>query len=424
MSVRTERTPIEPELVGTSVGSRHAGFLPAFYKMASREFGAFAAMIAIIGGGICGLGVGWRLAQAGEDVTVYDRGTAGMEATWAAAGMLAPQVEAEHGEEALLPLALESRAMWKEFAAELFKVSGIDVDYREEGTMVVGLDRDDVEHLEHRFSYFQSLGLDVEWLSGYETRKREPHLARAVGGAVYSALDHQVDNRKVAEALRAAFSAAGGTLRENVEVTGVATAGGRISAIETADGRIDTDTIVLAAGAWSRNLAGLPEISRPPVRPLKGQMVAVQMEPRFPLIETVIWGPGNGVVPSIYLAPKSNGRLIIGATVEEMGFDTGLTAGGIMELLRLAWDVLPGIYDLPLVESWAGLRPASRDDAPILGPTPTPGLFLATGHHRNGILLAPLTAKAICDCVRNGEVGSSIEPFLLDRFEKPVAANV
>jgi glycine oxidase len=107
-----------------------------------------------------------------------------------------------------------------------------------------------------------------------------------------------------------------------------------------------------------------------------------------------------------------------------MGFDTGLTAGGIMELLRLAWDVLPGIYDLPLVESWAGLRPASRDDAPILGPTPTPGLFLATGHHRNGILLAPLTAKAICDCVRNGEVGSSIEPFLLDRFEKPVAANV
>jgi glycine oxidase len=392
--------------------------------MASGEFGAIAAMIAIIGGGICGLGVGWRLAQAGEDVTVYDRGAAGMEATWAAAGMLAPQAEAEHGEEALLPLALESRAMWKEFAAELCSVSGIDVDYREEGTMVVGLDRDDLENLEHRYSYFQSLGLDVEWLSGYEARKREPHLARAVGGAVYSALDHQVDNRKVAKALRAAFLAAGGILQENVEITGVATAGGRISAVETADSTINTDTVVLAAGAWSRNLAGLPEISRPPVRPLKGQMVAIQMEPLFPLIETVIWGPGNGVVPSIYLAPKSNGRLIIGATVEEMGFDTGLTAGGVMELLRLAWDVLPGIYDLPLVESWAGLRPASRDDAPILGPTPTPGLVLATGHHRNGILLAPLTAKAICDYVRSGEVGSSIEPFLLDRFEKRVVANV
>ncbi|NKB20669.1 MAG: glycine oxidase ThiO [Alphaproteobacteria bacterium] len=381
-------------------------------------------MIAIIGGGICGLGIGWRLAQAGEDVTVYDRGVAGMEATWAAAGMLAPQAEAEHGEEALLPLALESRAMWKEFAAELLAVTGIDVDYREEGTMVVGLDRDDVEHLEHRFSYFQSLGLDVQWLSGYEARKREPHLARAVGGAVYSALDHQVDNRKVAEALRSAFVDAGGTLKENVEIIGVATAAGRVSAIETADGSIETDTVVLAAGAWSRKLGGLPETSRPPVRPLKGQMVAVQMEPQYPLIESVIWGPGNGVVPSIYLAPKSNGRLIIGATVEEMGFDIDLTAGGVMELLKLAWDMLPGIYDLPLVESWAGLRPASRDDAPILGPTPTPGLILATGHHRNGILLAPLTAKAISDFVRQGEVGSSIKPFLLDRFEKAVTANV
>ena len=129
------------------------------------------------------------------------------------------------------------------------------------------------------------------------------------------------------------------------------------------------------------------------------------------------------MVPSIYLAPKSNGRLIIGATVEEMGFDTELTAGGVLELLRLAWDILPGIYDLPLVESWAGLRPASRDDAPILGPTQTPGLILATGHHRNGILLAPLTAKAICDYVRNGKIGSSIKPFLLDRFQVSVAEN-
>ena len=381
-------------------------------------------MIAIIGGGICGLGIGWRLAQAGEDVTIFDRGVAGMEATWAAAGMLAPQAEAEHGEEALLPLALESRAMWKEFASELLSVTNIDVDYREEGTMVVGLDRDDVEHLEHRLSYFQSLDLDVEWLSGYEARKRDPHLSRSVCGAVFSALDHQVDNRKVAEALRAAYLAAGGSLRENIEILSIATAGGKVAGVETAEGTVASDIVVLAAGAWSRNLAGLPEVSRPPVRPLKGQMIAVQMEPGFPLIESVIWGPGNGVVPSIYLAPKSNGRLIIGATVEEMGFDTALTAGGVMELLKLAWDVLPGIFDLPLVESWAGLRPASRDDAPILGPTQTPGLVLATGHHRNGILLAPLTARAICDYVRDGEVGSSIKPFLLDRFEKLVATNV
>ena len=381
-------------------------------------------MIAIIGGGICGLGIGWRLAQAGENVTVYDRGAAGMGATWAAAGMLAPQVEAEHGEEFLLPLALESRAMWKGFAAELLSTTGIDVDYREEGTMVVGLDRDDAEYLENRLSYFQSLGLDVHWLTGYQARKREPHLARAVGSAIYSTLDHQVDNRLVAEALKTAFLGAGGILKENIEIIGVVTAGGKVSAIETAEDTILTDMVILAAGAWSRNLAGIPDSSRPLVRPLKGQMIAVQMEPENPLIESVIWGPGNGIVPSIYLAPKSNGRLVIGATVEEMGFDTELTAGGIMELLRLAWDVLPGIYDLPLVESWAGLRPASRDDAPILGPSKTKGLVLATGHHRNGILLAPLTAKAVCNYVRRGEVGESIKPFLLDRFEKAATSDV
>ena len=161
-------------------GAVTPGTLPSVLQDGFQEFGAVAAMIAIIGGGICGLGIGWRLAQAGEDVTIFDRGVAGMEATWAAAGMLAPQAEAEHGEEALLPLALESRAMWKEFASELLSVTNIDVDYREEGTMVVGLDRDDVAHLAHRLSYFQSLALDVEWLSGYEARKREPHLSRSV----------------------------------------------------------------------------------------------------------------------------------------------------------------------------------------------------------------------------------------------------
>jgi len=395
---------------------------PSILNMAPLELGAVAAMIAIIGGGICGLGIGWRLAQSGAKVTVYDRGEAGMEATWAAAGMLAPHVEAEHGEEELLPLALESRDMWKGFARELHSETNIDVDYREEGTLVVGLDRDDVEHLEHRSAYFESLELDVEWLSGYEARKREPHLARAIGGAIYSPLDHQVDNRKVAEALKAAFLNTGGKLKEHTEVTEVVTSNGKVAAVKIAEETVAVEAVVLAAGAWSRNLAGLPEISRPPVRPLKGQMIAIQMDPENPLIENVIWGPGNGVVPSIYLAPKSDGRLIVGATVEEMGFDTGLTAGGVMELLRLAWDVLPGIYDLPLVESWAGLRPASRDDAPILGPTKTPGLVLATGHHRNGILLAPLTAQAISDYITTGEISSSIQPFLLDRFESSVAA--
>jgi len=388
------------------------------------NFGAIVAMIAIIGGGICGLGIGWRLVQAGQQVTIFDRGSTGREATWAAAGMLAPQVEVEHGEEVLLPLALESRAMWKDFASELFNETAIDVDYREEGTLVVGLNRDDIEHLQNRMTYFEKLGLDVKWLSGHEIRKKQPHLGRSVGGGIYSALDHQVDNRMVAMALKKAFLGAGGIVRENVEVLGVKTSAGRVTGLELSDDEVKVDIVVIAAGAWSRNIFGLPETSRPPVRPLKGQMVAVQMDSQSPLIDTVIWGPGNGVVPSIYLAPKADGRLLIGATVEEMGFDKNLTAGGLMELLRWAWDILPGIYDLPVVESWAGLRPTSRDDAPILGPTSTTGIVMATGHHRNGVLLAPITARVISDYLVSGTVDKIMRPFSLNRFWKTNNVNI
>jgi len=184
-------------------------------------------MIAIVGGGICGLSIGWRLAQAGRAVTVFERGEAGMAATWASAGMLAAQAEAEHGEEALLPLALASRDLWPGFAAELAAATGIDVDYRAEGTLVVAVDRDEREALEQRYDYLRGLGLPVEWLTGAEARSREPALARAVVGALFSAADHQVDNRRVASALRAAFLKAGGTLREHAAVESIVTAGGR-----------------------------------------------------------------------------------------------------------------------------------------------------------------------------------------------------
>lgn len=375
-------------------------------------------MIVIVGGGICGLGIGWHVARARREVCVIDRGEAGMAATWAAAGMLAPRAEAEHAEEALLPLALESRAMWAQYARDLRDASGIDVDYRTEGTIVVALDRDDREHLEHRFAYFQDLGLGVEWLSGYEARQKEPYLARAVTGAIYSPLDHQVDNRKVAPALRAAYLAAGGILRERTEVDEILTAAGRVTGVRVGDEEIAADFVVDAAGAWARNLPGIPDAARPPVRPLKGQMLSVQMPAGAPLLRHVVWGPGNSIVPSIYLAPKGDGRLVVGATVEEMGFDTGLTAGGVFELLRSAWETLPGIYDLPLTESWAGLRPASRDDAPILGPTSVDGLVMATGHHRNGILLAPVTAGYVADYLLTGVLAEAIRPFALERFAR------
>ncbi len=371
-------------------------------------------MIAIIGGGVCGLGIGWRLAQAGCAVTVVDRGQSGMATSWAAAGMLAPQVEAEPSEEPLLALTLESRDLWVDFAAEVEAASGVKVDYRREGTLVVALDRDDVERLRHRYDYQTSLGLDLEWITGAEARRREPHLARGVSAAVFSALDHQVDNRRLSAALRKAYLRAGGVLREHTAVREVihelTPSGGRVTGLRLENEILQADTVIVAAGPWSRDIPGLPEALKPPVRPLKGQMLAIQMPRAAPLLDHVVWGP------EMYLVPRSDGRLLIGATVEEMGFDASLTAGGMMDLLREAWEVLPGIYDLPLVESWVGFRPASRDDAPILGPTAMEGLIMATGHHRNGILLAPITARTIADTVLTGETPAAILPFSLDRF--------
>ncbi|MCH7554444.1 MAG: glycine oxidase ThiO [Proteobacteria bacterium] len=373
-------------------------------------------MIAIIGGGVCGLGIGWRLAQAGRAVTVLDRGRAGAGASWAAAGMLAPQVEAEPSEEPLLALTQESRGQWPDFAAEVEAASGISVGYRREGTLVVALDRDDVEHLRHRYDYQTSLGLDLEWITGAEARRREPHLARGVGAAVFSALDHQVDNRLLCDALREAYLRAGGVLREHTAVLEILHGGGRVAGLRLADETLEADTVIVAAGPWSRDIPGLPEALKPPVRPLKGQMLALQMPRAAPLLDHVVWGP------DIYLVPRGDGRLLIGATVEEMGFDANLTAGGMMDLLRDAWEILPGVYDLPLVESWVGFRPASRDDAPILGATAMAGLIMATGHHRNGILLAPITAEAVARQVLTGRPLPGTERFGIDRFQPGEAA--
>lgn len=369
--------------------------------------------IAIVGAGLSGLGIGWYLARAGAEVTVFDSGAAGQGASWAAAGMLAPQVEAEPGEEMLLPLLLHSRAAWPAFAAELEAASGQAVDYRDEGTLVVALDRDDAERLAFHRDYFKDQGLSVDWLSSREVQRREPHLTRRVTGGLLSPLDHQVDNRKVVLALKAAFLAAGGRLLEHCPVEEILTAGGRVSGLATAAGETASDCVVLAAGAWSHDIPGLPAAGRPPVRPVKGQMAAVKMPAEAPLLRHVVW------IPDGYLVPRLDGRLIIGGTVEEMGFDATLTAGGIMEVLRNAWEALPGIYDLPLIETWSGFRPTSRDDAPILGASALPGLVMATGHHRQGVLLAPATAEAVSAYVLKGALPEVAQPFTMARFASP-----
>jgi glycine oxidase len=373
--------------------------------------------VAIIGAGVIGLGIAWRLAQRGAGVQVFEQGVAGSGSSYAAAGMLAACCEAEPGEDPLVVLGRDSQARWPAFAKELLDASGIDVELRREGTLVVALTADDQARLHHHLTYQQKLGLPLTWISAAETRRREPHLAGKLAGAVWSPEDHQVDNRRLAAALRVAAEKAGAVVREHTPVKELSRKGGRVNGVVLADGEtVEADIVVLAAGAWSRGIAGLPAELRPPVRPIKGQMLSLKMDPAAPLVTHVIWAPG------VYLVPRRDGRLIVGATVEEKAFDTSLTAGGLLTLLDAAWRTIPAVEELAIDEMWVGHRPGSRDDAPILGPAQVPGLVYATGHHRNGILLTPVTADTIAALVLDGKGDPVIRPFGIERFALPKAA--
>ncbi len=369
--------------------------------------------VAIIGAGVAGLGIGWRLADAGCQVTIFERDEAGHGASWAAAGMLAAGLEAEPGEERLLVLNLESQRLWPAFRAQLEAASGRAIGYRAEGTLAVALTRDDAERLRFSFEFQRRLDIELAWLSGADARRREPHLRPGIAAAVFSPHDHQVDNRRLSRALAAAFVQAGGDLREHAAVGAIDIDASRVRGVVVDGQRHPADVVVLAAGAWSAALDGLPDAARPPVRPVKGQMLALRMDPERPVLRHVLWAPKG------YLVPRADGRLIVGGTVEERGYDQQLTAGGVLALLEAAWRALPAIEDLPIDELWVGLRPTSRDDAPILGPTPVEGLVLATGQHRNGILLAPIVAQAVSELILTGRSPVAIDAFAIGRFGAP-----
>jgi len=367
----------------------------------------------VIGAGVNGLGIAWRLAQAGCAVEVHDKGAAGQGASWAAAGMLAAGAEAEPGEERLTELGRLSQRLWPEFAAELRAASGVDPEYRDDGLLIAAMNRDEAERLRFDYEFQRGLGIELTWLSGAEARRREPHLRSGVAAGVYSPNDHQVNNRKLVQALKLAAERAGVRIHEHAPVERLLTANGRVTGVQVAGAEVPAEVVVHAAGPWSRELPGLPEAARPPVRPIKGQVLALRMDPAAPILRHVLWAP------KVYLVPRNDGTLIIGATVEEKGFDDSMTAGGVYAVLEAAWRALPAIEELPIAEMWVGFRPGSRDDAPILGPTEVEGLWLATGHHRNGILLAPLTADALGAEILSGERVPELAPFGIDRFARP-----
>lgn len=384
--------------------------------MSARASLSSSPAVAVIGGGTIGLAIAWRLAQRGAKVTVFDKGTAGSGASHAAAGMLAANLEAEPREETLLALNCASQKMWPAFTDELEDAAGMPVGLRTEGTLLLALTADDQARLKHLLAFQASQGLPLQWLSAAEVRRREPHLAPNIVGAIWSPQDHQVDNRALVSALRVAAMKAGAVLREQAAVEQIATAGGRVTGIRVGGDVIPADVVVLAAGAWSRSIGGLPASALPPVRPVKGQMLALRMDGKAPLLNHVIWAPGA------YLVPRRDGRLLIGATVEERGFDSALTAGAQLALLEAAWRALPGIEELPIDEMWIGFRPGSRDDAPIIGAGPVAGLVYATGHYRNGILLTPITADAVAALILDGAVDLRVRPFGIERFSPAMAA--
>jgi glycine oxidase len=363
----------------------------------------------IAGGGVVGLGIGWKLAQRGEPVTLLERGEAGREASWAAAGLLAPATEVHYQEDANLRLGLESMRLYGDFVAELEAFTGQSVDYRTEGALSVALTADEAADLKDLYEYQRARGLPVTWLTPEALRELEPGLSTFVTAGVHCGMDHQVDPRLLVAALKAAFVKAGGTLLEQTPVTEVRLDGGTLRGVVAGGREFAPQRLVIAAGAWSGLLPGLPEPLRPPVRPVKGQILAVRRpDPAF--LRHIVRAP------RAYFAPKSDGRIVIGATVEEMGFNRDLTAGGIYELLRAAWELLPGVYELPIAEMWVGFRPGSRDNAPILGATQVPGVYLATGHFRNGILFTPITALGMTELLLDGRTPDALKPFSPQRF--------
>ncbi|HET6951104.1 MAG TPA: glycine oxidase ThiO [Acidimicrobiales bacterium] len=360
--------------------------------------------VVVVGGGVIGLASAWRLAQRGASVAVVDPEPGG-GASGVAAGMIAPVTEARHGEEPLLRLNLASWARWPAFADELVAAAGRPIGFRADGTLLVAFDADDRAQLDEIARRHRAMGLTVAPLRGRAARAEEPGLAPGVRAGLLAADERSVDPPALVEALRHAATRAGVALRpaavaridttpDGRRVTGVSLAGG--------EERVAAATVVLAAGCHSADVAGLPAAARPPVRPVKGQILTLRQPPGAPLVTRTVRGLVRGA--GVYLVPRDDGRVVVGATMEERGWDTRATAGGAYELLRDALALVPGLDDAELVAVRTGLRPGSPDDLPMVGPSAVDGLVVATGHHRNGILLTPVTADAVAAAVL-GEAG-------------------
>ena len=371
---------------------------------------AAAADVVVVGAGAVGLAVAWSAARRGMRVVVLEASEPGAGASGVAAGMLAPVTEADFGEDELIALNLAAARAWPAFARALEARSGYAIGYRTTGTLSVAVDRDEAELLHRLHDLQRELALEAEWLSPRACRRLEPGLAPRIAGGILAPGDHQVSPRALTAALAVAVAADGGQVRPETRVQGIETGAQGVEVVFDGGERLTAPAVVLATGAESARIE-VPEAARVPVRPVKGQILRLRARRGAAL-------PAQRVVrtPEVYAVPRADGRLVVGATVEEQGFDVAVTAGGVLELLRRAYEALPGIAELELVEARAGLRPAAPDNGPVVGATDVPGLVWATGHGRNGILLAPITGEAVAALLCGAEPPAQIAPFSPRRF--------
>lgn len=364
--------------------------------------------VLIVGGGAIGLSIARELYKKGiERITILDRGKIGKEASFAAAGILAPQAEADKADD-FFQFCNESNRLYPKFAEELLDETGVDIELDRSGTLYLAFTDEDVEEIWRRFDWQKSAGLQVEYLTAQETRRAEPFVSPDVRESLFFSNDRQVENRKLLYALQKFAEIKGIEIRENAEIKNLLIENDRITGAETASGKFSAEIVVLATGAWT-SLIKTEQIFLPQIKPIRGQMISFSAVKR--LFSKVIYSPRG------YLVPRADGRILAGATVEDAGFDKSVSAEGIEFLLDHALEIAPTLVNLEIRESWANLRPFAADGLPVLGALAgCENLFIATAHYRNGILLAPLTAKILADKIAENKDSDYLGYFGLHRF--------
>ncbi|HEY0348820.1 MAG TPA: glycine oxidase ThiO [Pyrinomonadaceae bacterium] len=368
---------------------------------------ASSAEVVVIGGGVIGLSIARSLALRGvRDVIVVEKSDFGREASWAAGGILAPQIEADTSND-FFSLACASRDLYRDFAKALRDESGIDVELDLTGTLCVAFTEAEEQELRPRYDWQRGEGLDVEWVSGVQARALEPSLSEQVRCALRFPNDLQVENRRLLQALLISNKTLGVQLIDHCAVQGVQVVAGRVQGVNASQGLIGASSVVIAAGAWSSMIDPAKQIQ---VQPVRGQMLCFQAQPQ--IARHVVYSSQG------YLIPRADGRLLAGSTTEEVGFDKSVTDEGVNKITLMAREIAPAVATLPLVDSWAGFRPRAVDDLPVLGNSvEIEGLVYATGHYRNGILLAPITGELIAETIVSRKTPAMLAAFAPDRFQ-------